>query len=84
MQVLSGVLLVSSVLKIRRFFKKNNQADYINTGMLLKHSICFALFIFTTIFYFGALTLWTLNPTPDSYGIVSAIGIVYVFGSLIS
>lgn len=56
-------MLVSSVVSIRRFFIDQSAEDQMNSSMLLRHAICFALYIITTAVYFIALGLWTLNPT---------------------
>jgi hypothetical protein len=58
LQVYSGIMLVSSVIKIKRFFAERNATNFINTSMLLRHAIAFGLYMATTVAYFLALCYW--------------------------
>jgi hypothetical protein len=63
LQVYSGFILIRSVMSIRRFFIEEEAEDHLNTAMLIRHAICFALYIVTTAVYFIALGIWILYPT---------------------
>jgi hypothetical protein len=58
LQVYSGVMLVSSVIKIKRFFAERNANNFINTSMLLRHAMAFGLYMATTVAFFLALCYW--------------------------
>jgi hypothetical protein len=66
-QLISGVLLVASVLKIRAFFKRQQAEHFINVGMLVRHAACFGLFLITTIGYFGAFAMFSSHPGVKFY-----------------
>jgi len=61
-QTLSGVMLVSSVLKIKKFFRENNAEDYINTAMLWRHALSFGLFLASSVMFFSMLCLFSWFP----------------------
>ena len=50
--IISGVMLVAGVIKIRNFFKKENAEDFIDLPMLTKHAVAFGLYLLSC-------TLWT-------------------------
>ena len=84
-QIYSGVILIKSVVSVRRFFVKNKATDYINTGMLLRHALTFGIYITTTAAYFVSFAVFTFYPDNDAiYTIVSVIGLVYIFGGIVS
>jgi len=84
LQIYSGFILIKSVLDIRRFFVEQKAMDYLNNDRLLKHAVCFGLYIVTTAVYFIVLGIWTLNPTAQGYQYVAATGIFFQIGSGIS
>jgi hypothetical protein len=47
----TGVWLVRSVYRIRKFFADRNATDFINTTALLRHALCFSSYLIATIFY---------------------------------
>lgn len=61
-QTLSGVMLVSSVYKIKKFFRENNAEDCINTAMLWRHALSFGLFLASSVMFFSMLCLFSWFP----------------------
>lgn len=62
-QFISGIILVTGVLRIRNFFSKRNATEFINTGMLLRHAAAFGIYLLCCTIYFGTHTLHSLNAT---------------------
>jgi hypothetical protein len=62
-QIVSGLILVSTVISIRRFFRKKNETEFINTGMLWRHALTFGLYLLGAIGYFGSFVFVILYPT---------------------
>ena len=63
LQIYSGIILVRSVYKIRRFFVERNAKNFINTDMLIRHSACFILYIITVTTFYVAFGYYTFRPT---------------------
>jgi len=84
LQIYSGFILIRSVVSIKRFFVKEEAEDHLNTDMLIRHAVCFGLYIVTTAVYFIALGVWTLNPTDQTYSWAASCGIFFQVGSAIS
>lgn len=60
--IISGVMLVGGVFKIRKFFKERKATDQINTPMLMRHAAAFGLYLFSTIVYTTGNMLYDLDP----------------------
>jgi hypothetical protein len=56
-EVITGVILITSVLAIHSFFKENDAADRVDTQALLRHASCYVLYLISTIGFFGMYTL---------------------------
>ena len=52
--------------------------------MLLRHAVCFSLYILTTICYFSAIAYWSLGPDAQRYNIMAGFGIGFEIGTFIS
>lgn len=63
LQIYSGVILVKSVLSIRRFFIDRKAEEHINTRQFLRHSACFVIYIVTSTSFTVAFGIYTLKPT---------------------
>lgn len=53
-QLISGVILVRSVVRIRDFFKSKDEVDQLDTKGLFYHAISFTLYLFVVSAYFVA------------------------------
>jgi hypothetical protein len=84
LQIYSGIILIRSVLSIRRFFIERGAADFINSSMLLRHASCFIIYIVTTTSFFVAFGIYTFKPTTQIYEIAAAVGIFFQLGSCVS
>jgi hypothetical protein len=49
--VITGVWLVLSVYRIRKFFSDRDATHFIDTSALLRHALCFASYLFATLAY---------------------------------
>lgn len=75
--IISGYILVSSVIDVKNFFKERDAEDFINTPMLLRHGIAFSLYLIGTTV--TAITLMFVNIYPESqraYDVFSAFYIL--------
>jgi hypothetical protein len=46
--IISGAILITSLVKIRNFFKENELDDFLNTPMMLRHSFAYGLYLLST------------------------------------
>lgn len=84
-QMISGIILVQFVLKIRAFFKSRNEMDCINSRALLRHAIAFGLFLLTDIAYYVMWPIYTHFPRkPRVWSIYCIITLFWLGGSMIS
>lgn len=60
-EIVSGVILISSILDIRRFFKERNDEAYIDLPSLLRHALCFGLYLLGSVGYYVSYTIWVLR-----------------------
>jgi hypothetical protein len=61
--IVSGIILVCSVMKIRRFFKKRNDEEYIDLRALCRHASCFVFYLVGAIIFYTAYNIYTFSPT---------------------
>jgi hypothetical protein len=83
-QVISGVILVQSVIQIRKFFKDRNDESYIDTASLCRHATCFGLYLLFVVIYYTTFTIYTLNPTAANFARFTWVTMFYMTGNLIS
>jgi hypothetical protein len=83
-QIISGLILVTSVVRIRQFFVRINAKSWINTGMLLRHASAFVLYMVSNFVYAAACGYWVWFPTTENYRYVIASGLFLNLCSLIS
>jgi hypothetical protein len=62
MQIYFGVVLMKSVFGIRRFFVERGATDFINTGMLIRHSLAFGIYLASFVIYYVTFAVYTFNP----------------------
>jgi hypothetical protein len=84
LEIYSGVVLVNSVLRIRRFFVERNAESYINTAMLIRHATCFILYIVTVTSFYLCFGYYTIYPTKENYVYAAASGIFFNLGGCVS
>jgi hypothetical protein len=60
--IVSGVILVTTVIAIRRFYKKRDAADAVDTGALVRHAIAFGLFLVAAVDFNLAIALNNIFP----------------------
>jgi hypothetical protein len=58
----SGVILVRSVIRIRRFFVDENAKESINLPEMIRHATAFGLYMISSIIRYGTHTLHTIQP----------------------
>ena len=75
--IISGVILVMGVIRIKNFFKQSGNQDYINTQMLLRHAAAFSLYLVGTTASSVSLLFVNLYPEiPAFFDIFSALYIL--------
>lgn len=50
-EIVSGIILLSSVIKIRRFFRERDSSQ-MDTSALCRHASCYVLYLFAVVAYF--------------------------------
>jgi hypothetical protein len=84
LQLVSGTILVRSVLRINRFFKERGAEGYINTGMLLRHATAFGLYLACTAINYASYTLYLIFPTDRCFNIFMLASMVWMLGGFFS
>lgn len=51
-QIVYGVILIRSVVRIRRFFKQRKDENYIYTAALCRHATCFVVYLVCCVTYY--------------------------------
>jgi drug/metabolite transporter (DMT)-like permease len=83
--IISGVILIVGVHRIRKFFKERNATDYINTAMLLRHGFAFGLYLVCSTASAVMLLFVNLNPlNPAYFSLFCCVFIADLIGQLIS
>jgi hypothetical protein len=81
-QIVSGVILLKSVVKIRRFFREHNGDDSLDTAAMCRHASCFTLYLLSATAYYLMYSISTIDSAYlDAYFWTS---IVYLFVTCIS
>lgn len=57
LEIISGVLLIQSVGKIRAFFKERDAEDLIDTKVLLLHASAFGIYLVSVLVFYSATLL---------------------------
>jgi hypothetical protein len=63
--VVSGIILIKSVIKIRSFFKAQNASEYIDVPMLIRHSVSFGLYLVTIVCFFTVFSIYSFFPNAN-------------------
>lgn len=85
LQIISGIILVQSVLAVRDFLKKRGAEDFINTAMLMRHAYAFGLYLFTTCLFYMGWTIYAFDPKGAyTFLIFNLAAIINFIGSLAS
>lgn len=82
LQLISGYLLVDGVLKVRRFFVKNDSQDSIDTKILAIHSTSYVLYMAANVLYYSAFTFHVFKEPDNPKAFNEALDIFYVSGCL--
>lgn len=82
--IISGIILVQSVVKIRRFFKERGDEGYINTKVLCQHATCFGSYLVACVFYYAAHSVYTMYPTSFYFYIFTWTSTAYLLGNVFS
>ena len=59
--MLSGLVLIDAILKIKRFYSSSDNADQLNTKSLLLHSSAFGVYLFTEILGCVSFALYEID-----------------------
>jgi hypothetical protein len=84
LEIVSGIILVRSILKVRDFFRQVGAENYINTKILLRHASAFGLYLLTSTAYFVTWAYFTISGTWSSFQVFLVCLIFYKIGSLTS
>jgi hypothetical protein len=82
LQIISGVVLVRSVLKIKQFYRDKDIEDRLNIPTLLLHSSAFLLYLASIILYVVMWDFFVLFPKDDQ--IVNIFNVTYSIVIVIS
>lgn len=80
--VVSGVVLIRSILKIRNFYRDSGTESQLNTRALLFHAVAFGLYMIGVVLYAIAWDISTRFPTNEK--LVAIMMVVYTVQIVIS
>jgi hypothetical protein len=84
-QIITGIVLVSSVFRIKRIFRERNAENYINSGMLLRHASAFGLYLVAAVVYFSFWTAVSMAPFDEKlYNIFLCVSASFFVAQFIS
>lgn len=84
LQVVSGFVLVRSLLKIRSFFKDKDAADSIDIRALLRHAAAFGLYLGATVIDISAMVLVIAFPSETTLRIYLGIEVFWALMVFVS
>lgn len=74
--IIAGVILLTGVVRIKKFFEERKAMDFINSGMLLRHAIAFILYLLGATA--SAVCLMFVNLYPGNETIYDIFSAVYI------
>lgn len=82
---MSGAILITSVYKIKAFFKAKEDEECLDTKALYRHAVAFGLFLITDVAYYVMWPIYTLNYKNQKFfnWYISVI-IFWLIGSFVS
>ena len=70
------------MIKIRRFFRENNETRAVNSSSLLKHAVAFGLYLFAVLLW--AVAMMFVSFFPESTRAEEALDLTLVVVTLLS
>jgi uncharacterized iron-regulated membrane protein len=77
LQIVSGVYLIASVQRIRKFFTSQGGQTSFNSRTMTLHATAFGIYILAAALYFGTDIYWSFFSTPTSQEIVDFSAILF-------
>jgi hypothetical protein len=76
--------MVKSVFSIRKFFKERNASKFINIPMLVRHSVAFVMYLFSTVADYGTFAIYTVFPSDYTFNMFIIATNFWVVGGFVS
>lgn len=83
-EVISGYILISSLVQIRSYFKEQNKLDATNTGTMLVHAFCFISYMIATVAFMFSYNAFQLKKNDKTLKIHEWTGVAYYFLTCVS
>lgn len=83
-QILSGIVLLKSVISIRNFFKARNDLEYIDIATLVRHAVCFGSYLLFCSLYYLTYTYYILDGSHFSFVVFTWSTNLYLVGNFVS
>ena len=84
-QFVSGAILITSVYKIKAFFKAKEDEESLDTKALYRHAVAFGLFLITDVAYYVMWPIYTVNYTNKKFfNWYLSVIIFWLIGSFVS
>jgi len=84
-QVISGIILVKGVWKIKTFFKENNAEDFLDISTLWRHALTFGIFLVSCVLFYVMFGLFSFFPfNKQIYVAFDIVKTFYVIASGVS
>lgn len=84
LQIVSGVYLIVSVQRIRKFFTSQGGETSFNARTMTLHASAFGIYILAAVFYFGTEIYWSVFSSPSSGAIPILAAILFNIVSFIA
>ena len=80
LEIITGVYLIRSILKIKRFYKENNIRQKLKTTTLILHSSAFGLYLVSEVLLITSYAVYAIFPTTlEQYSIFLTVWTIMSF-----
>lgn len=84
LQVISGVILVKSIIKIRAFYVRTNNTQSLNIKVLQIHATSYILYLIACFYNLLMLFIYSLNDTDRMYSLYQVSLVFGIFAIFVS
>ena len=67
LQIISGVVAVRAIMKIRTFFKENKSIDSVDANIMVLHMAAFTIYLVATAAGYGTFTYYAISGSKEAF-----------------
>ena len=84
LNITSGIYLISSIFKIRRYLKSKDIPELVNTKQMLLHGGAFGVYLLMSMYYGATLTLVLIEKSKRTRDIYEEATVSYILANFVS